>query len=111
MHEKPIDELLIGNKSSHIVIQRLQNRKRAWIDLTEDLLIVSSKLDKINLWIRMLPAERRNIQYINEMLNLQHQQSYLALLQGVENMLEYYLQDGRDEYFAKLLETRDLVCR
>ena len=33
------------------------------------------------------------------------------MLNGIENMIEYYLEKESDEYFAKLIETRSIVTR
>jgi hypothetical protein len=41
------------------------------------------------------------------MLILQHQSAYFSLLNGLENMIEYYLDKQNDEYFYKLLLVRD----
>jgi len=38
---------------------------------------------------------------------LQHQSTYYAFLNGLENMLEYYLEKKDDEYFFKLLMVKD----
>ena len=66
---------------------------------------------KLNVWMRRLPVERRSLPYICDMLTLQHQSSYLCLLNGIEDMIEYYLEKESDEYFAKLFETRSAVTR
>ena len=42
-------------------------------------------------------------------MTLQHQSTFYTFLNGVENMLEYYLDKENDEYFQKMLEIRDLV--
>ena len=79
--------------------------------MAEDLQLVVDKLHKLNGWVRKLPVERRQLYYINDMLTLQHQSSYLCMLNGIENMIEYYLEKESDEYFAKLMETRSIVTR
>ncbi len=82
-----------------------------WIDLTEDLQLVVNQMQKLNVWMRKLSVERRSLHYICDMLTLQHQSSYLCMLNGIENMIEYYLDKESDEYFAKLFETRSAVTR
>jgi hypothetical protein len=63
----------------------LQGRKKAWIDMSEDLVTIAQRMKKMNKWVRELPFERKNLSYINNMLVLQHQASYFTLLNGIEN--------------------------
>ncbi len=35
----------------------------------------------------------------------------MCMLNGIENMIEYYLEKESDEYFSKLFETRSAVTR
>ena len=79
--------------------------------MTEDLQHVVNQMQKLNVWIRKLSVECRSLPYICDMLTLQHQSSYLCLLNGIEDMIEYYLEKESDEYFAKLFETRSAVTR
>jgi hypothetical protein len=43
----------------------------------------------------------------SDLFALQHQATYFAFLNGLENMIEYYLDKQNDEYFYKLLLVRD----
>jgi hypothetical protein len=54
--------------------------------------------------------ERQTLSYLNDLLTLQHQSTFFAFMNGVENMIEYYLDKENDEYFYKLLLIRDQLA-
>jgi len=93
------------------VVKKLQNRKKAWIGLSEDLVVVAKRMKKINHWVSELPMERKSLAYINNMLILQHQASFLTLLNGVENQMQFNLSKSDDEYFSKLQILRETIVR
>lgn len=101
------NESLVENKTSIKVIEYLDERKKAWIDLEEDCEAIAKKLRAIEKHCQDLPSEKRNLPYLCELLTLQHQSTYFSFLNGLENMIEYYLDKQNDEYFYKLLQVRD----
>ena len=78
---------LVENKTSLKVIEFLDERKKAWIDLEEDIEAISKKMRKIDANCKLLPDSRKNLQYLNDLLTLQHQSTFYAFLNGVENMI------------------------
>jgi hypothetical protein len=66
-------------------------------------------MKRLETMVQKLTSERRNIDYICDLMTLQHQCSFYTFLNGIENMLEYYLDKENDECFYKMLETRDLL--
>lgn len=71
---------------------------------------ISDQLRKLEDSCRKLNSEKRSLSYISDLLTLQHQVSFYAFLNGLETRIEYYLDKRNDEYFAKLLELRNMVC-
>jgi hypothetical protein len=46
--EESHDHQYIENPAMHKVIMKLQGRKKAWIDLSEDLVSVADRMKKMN---------------------------------------------------------------
>lgn len=56
-----------------------------WIDMQEDIYVVAKRLGRLERLLRELPQERKNLNYINDLMNLAHQNCYLKMLNGLEN--------------------------
>jgi len=54
-----------------------------------------------------LTSEKRTLPYLCDLLTLQHHSTYYSLMNGIENMIDYYLDKNHGEYFHKLLLVRD----
>lgn len=103
------NDALVENKSSLKVIKMLDERKKSWVDLEEDLDSIAKKMKRIEVNCQQLPYEKKTLGFVCDLLVLQHQATYYAFMNGLENMIEYYLDKKNDEYFYKLLSVRDLL--
>lgn len=70
MKEHVDNEELIDNKTSLKVIEYLDERKKAWIDLEEDCETIAKKMRKLEKNCQELPTEKRNLQYLCDLLTL-----------------------------------------
>lgn len=102
-----LNETNVTNKTSMKIIQHLDERKKQWIDLEEDISAIALKMKTIQSHCFDMPSDKRTLSQFCDLFTLQHQATYFAFLNGLENMIEYYLDKKNDEHFYKLLLVRD----
>jgi hypothetical protein len=85
-----LEEQISKGTASKRVIERILERKKRWIDLSEDMMQIRDKMQNLNNWMRKLPYERKNLGYLCDMLVLQHQSVYYQFLNGLENILDIF---------------------
>jgi hypothetical protein len=85
-----LEEQISKGTASKRVIERILERKKRWIDLSEDMMQIRDKMQNLNTWMRKLPYERKNLGYLCDMLVLQHQSVYYQFLNGLENILDIF---------------------
>lgn len=102
----------IENNAAYKVIKSLDRQKKAWNNLESDIDSIAKKLRQMEAQCHGLTAEKRNINYLNELMVLQHQATYYTFLNGLEDQISSYLEKDKepyksDEYFYKLLLVMD----
>ena len=72
---------------------------------------IKERLELVDESISGLPPEKRNIQNVIDMLILQHHASFYRFMNGLENILDLYRDEGEDEYFRKVTDVRELATK
>ena len=96
------------------VITKIMSQKRARVDLAEDLSQISRRLTRIDALFSESTGKSggaSHLRHFLELLNLQHQSSYLHFMNGLENALDIYLDHKSDENFAKVQEVLNCLAR
>ena len=93
------------------VINRIVTKRRARIDLAEDLNMINERLRKMNDWPKRFSIENLTLENMVELLNLQHALLYHKVIYGLETLRDTYLDKKNDECFAKVTEICELAIR
>ena len=87
------------------------HRKRARVDLAEDLGQISRRLLSVDQFVKSSNSNHLKLPYLLDLLQLQHQSSFLHFMNGLENALDIYLDHRSDDCFAKVQETVSALAR
>lgn len=93
------------------VIAKIMHRKRAHIDLVEDLSQICIKLLKINDFVKTNNSDHLRLPYLLDLIINQHNSSFLHFMNGLENTLDIYLDHRSDDCFAKIQAEMSNLCR
>lgn len=85
------------------MVAKIVNARRAKVDLAEDLSQVAAQLQKMEAFVKSgTSSDHLKIPYLAQMLQLQHTNSFLHFMNGMEQGLDIYLEHRSDSNFAKL---------
>lgn len=81
--------------------------------MAEDLSQISRRLLAINEFINgsAANADSRKLPGVLELLRVQHQASFLQLVNGVDSAIDLYLEQRNDENFGKVMAAQALISR
>jgi len=84
------------------VIQQIMDKKKARIDLAEDMALVQQRLLKMNEWPSKLNIDNLRIETILDYLGLQYQSSFYTLLYGLHALHESFLEKKEEVPFQRV---------
>ena len=84
---------------SERVIRRVVKRKKGWVNLALDMTSCADKMLNINKLIENIPADQNNMTYTLDVLTQQHHNSFYQLINGLETIMQDYVDKGKDDYF------------
>lgn len=93
------------------VITKIMHRKRAHVDLAEDLAQISLRLVRMDQFVKTSNSDHLKLPYLLDLLQLQHQSSFLHFMNGLENTLDIYLDHRSDECFGKVQDALSTLAR
>lgn len=93
------------------VIAKIVNQKRRKMELSEDLRQIALRLGRMNEFVKASNSDQLRLSYINDLLKLQHQSSFLHFMNGLENALDIYLRHKSDANFSKVYEQLNALAR
>jgi hypothetical protein len=98
--EATIEARKLQNMSiSERVIRRVVKRKKGWVNLALDMTTCADKIQNINKLIENIPADQINMPYVLDVLTQQHHNSFYQLINGLETVMQDYVDKGKDDYF------------
>jgi hypothetical protein len=93
------------------VINRIMNKRRARIDLAEDLNHISERLQKLNTYVKKYSPDNLKLDTMIDLLNSAHIEVYNRFLCGLELLIDTFVAKKNDECFTKISEVRDLLTK
>ena len=81
------------------------------MELSEDLRQIALRLGRMNEFVKASNSDQLRLPYINDLLKLQHQSSFLHFMNGLENALDIYLRHKSDANFSKVYEQLNTLAR